>query len=90
MLGFPAITIRSSIERPEAMDTGSIIVTGIEAESVVRGVRAAIAQSAHGEVAPVPDAYAIRNTSQRVVNLILGLSGLSHEWSGVRRSEGTN
>jgi UDP-N-acetylglucosamine 2-epimerase (non-hydrolysing) len=84
MLGFPAVTIRNSIERPEAMDTGGIVVTGIEPSAVVRGVGAAIAQWADGDVAPVPVDYQIENTSQRVVNLMLGLSPLHSEWSGVR------
>jgi UDP-N-acetylglucosamine 2-epimerase (non-hydrolysing) len=84
MLGFPAVTIRNSIERPEAMDTGGIIVTGIEPRTVVRGVRGAIDQWAAGDIAPVPADYQIANTSQRVVNLMLGLSSLHAEWSGVR------
>jgi UDP-N-acetylglucosamine 2-epimerase (non-hydrolysing) len=87
MLGFPAVTIRNSIERPEAMDTGGIVVTGIEPRAVVRGVRAATAQRSEGEVASTPADYQITNTSQRVVNLILGLSPLNALWSGVRTVE---
>lgn len=83
VLGFPAVTIRSSIERPEAMDTGSILVTGIDAGSVVLGIRTVLANRAMG-VAPTPADYQILNTSERVVNLIVGLSGLHHEWFGVR------
>ena len=30
MLGFPAVTLRDSIERPEALDTGGIIMTGLD------------------------------------------------------------
>lgn len=91
MLGFPAITIRDSIERPEAMDSGGILVTGIEPDAVVRGVRAVIAQHRAGSIAPAPFEYAIDNTSQRVVNLILGLSSLSAQWAGLRvRGEGTS
>jgi UDP-N-acetyl-L-fucosamine synthase len=86
ILGFPAVTIRDSIERPEAMDTGGIVVTGIEPSAVVRGVRAAIDQWAEGDGAPLPTDYQIQNTSQRVVNLILGLSTLNAQWSGVRNA----
>jgi UDP-N-acetylglucosamine 2-epimerase (non-hydrolysing) len=89
MLGFPAVTIRDSIERPEAMDTGGIVVTGIEPSAAVRGVRAAINQWSEGDVASVPIDYQIENTSQRVVNLILGLSSLAAQWSGVRNSPAT-
>lgn len=84
ILGFPAVTIRDSIERPEAMDTGTILVAGIEPESVVRCVREVIRQHAVTGTRPIPADYAITDTSTRVVNLVLGLSGLSNQWSGVR------
>lgn len=91
ILGFPAITIRNSIERPEAMDTGGILVTGIEPDAVVRCVHAVLAQHRAGSIAPSPVEYAIDNTSQRVVNLILGLSPLSAQWAGLRsRGETAN
>ena len=89
VLGFPAVTIRNSIERPEAMDTGGILVTGIDPASVTRGVAAVLAQRAEGVIAPAPFEYQIDNTSQRVVNLILGLSTLNAEWAGIRPLEGT-
>ena len=84
MLSFAAVTIRDSIERPEAMDTGAIIVSGIEPDAVLLAVRVAIDQHRAGEVADVPAEYQIRNTSQRVVNLIVGLAGQSPKWSGLR------
>jgi UDP-N-acetyl-L-fucosamine synthase len=87
MLGFPAVTIRTSIERPEAMDTGSIIVTGIHAGNVIPAMRVAIEQYATGDVPEVPVDYQVDNTSQRVVNLILGLTRLHPEWSGVRNAD---
>lgn len=84
ILGFPAVTIRDSIERPEAMDTGTILVAGIEPDSVLRCVREVIRQHAVTGTRPIPADYAITDTSARVVNLVLGLSGLSNQWSGVR------
>lgn len=84
MLGFAAVTIRQSIERPEAMDTGGIIVCGIEPEAVLVAVRTVVQQRRDGEVPSSPAEYEIANTSQRVVNLIVGLAGLSNSWSGVR------
>ena len=44
ILGFPAVTLRSSIERPEALDTGAITMTDLEPGAVVRGVRFAMAR----------------------------------------------
>lgn len=84
ILGFPAVTIRDSIERPEAMDTGTIVVTGIDSANVVPAMRSVIAQYENSEIPEIPVDYAIGNTSQRVVNLIIGLSRLHPEWSGVR------
>ena len=43
ILGFPAITLRDSIERPEALDTGGIIMTGLDAHDVVEAVKVAMA-----------------------------------------------
>ena len=44
MLSFPAISLRQSMERPEAQDTGSIILTGFEPETVLSSVRTVIAE----------------------------------------------
>lgn len=69
MLGFPAITPRQWIERPEAMDTGSIIVTGIDAEAMLRGVNYAIEV---GAPLDRPDEYEVSNCSDRVLRIIIG------------------
>lgn len=83
ILGFPAITPRDSIERPEAMDTGSIIVTGLHPDAMLAGVDAAVALfDRDGRV--IPADYEIPNTSDRVVKLILGTARLSNDWDGIR------
>ncbi len=43
LLGFPAVTLRDSIERPEALDTGGIIMTGLDRDDVVEAVGVAMA-----------------------------------------------
>jgi len=68
LLGFPAVTLRSAIERPEALDTGSITLVDVRADDVIRGVEFAMARSGPSVV---PVDYAIGNTSERVVNLCL-------------------
>lgn len=81
MLGFPAITLRSSIERPEALDTGSITMTDLDPDAVVAGMRFAMDRPGN----PVlPADYAITNTSERVVNFILSTVGQHRFWSGLR------
>jgi UDP-N-acetyl-L-fucosamine synthase len=88
ILGFPAITPRDSIERPEALDTGSIIITGLAKDAILRGVdlatRLFAKREAEGRTHPVPNDYCIRNTSERTVSLILGTATLSNAWDGIR------
>lgn len=88
LLGFPAITPRDAIERPEALDTGSIIATGLDQAAMLEGVDAAIAlhaeNAASGRAAVVPVDYQITNTSERVVKLMLGTARLSNSWDGIR------
>lgn len=83
ILGFPAITLRDSIERPEALESGSIIMTGLDATDVVRGVEMAM------EDGPVttsyPSGYEINDTSNRVVRFISSTAGRHHQWAGLRR-----
>ena len=82
LLGFPAITLRDSIERPEALDTGVIVMTGLDAENVVEAVTVAT----RTERGPwlVPDDYAIGNCSERAVNFILSTNRRHHQWAGIR------
>ena len=88
ILGFPAITPRDSIERPEALDVGSIVVTGLAQGAVLRGVdlatRLFAKREMQGRPHPVPDDYGISDTSERVVSLILGTATLSNGWDGIR------
>jgi UDP-N-acetylglucosamine 2-epimerase len=91
ILDFPAVTPRLSIERPEAMDTGGIIVSGTGSGAIAACVDLAIENArlreSSGEQdhrARLPDDYAITNTSERVVNLILGTARLSNAWDGIR------
>ena len=83
LLSFPAVTIRNALERPEAMDTGSIIITGLDSEIIAAAVAQAVGDFEEGRSAPVPADYTIANTSQRVVRLILGTARLSHRWHGL-------
>lgn len=88
ILGFPAITPRDSIERPEALDVGCIINTGIETASIVSGV-VAIRRFFDERVAnnlskQVPAEYQVDNTSERVISLIIGTARLSNQWDGIR------
>jgi UDP-N-acetylglucosamine 2-epimerase (non-hydrolysing) len=87
LLGFPAVTIRRSMERPEGLDTGSIVLTGLDADIIVQAVQMVTDARREGRIPPVPADYQIENVSQRVVNLILGTARLTNDWAGVRRHE---
>jgi UDP-N-acetyl-L-fucosamine synthase len=84
ILEFPAVTIRNAIERPEAMDAGTIIVTGLEPEVIVPAIKMQISEDNSKMPRHIPTEYEIENTSYRVVKLIMGTSKLSHIWDNVR------
>lgn len=91
ILGFPAITPRDAIERPESLDVGSLIMTGLRPDTVLDGIKAITRGFADREAAgvgrPIPLDYSITNTSERVVNLILGTARLSNAWDGIRTND---
>lgn len=81
MLGFPAITLRSSVERPEALDTGAITMTDLDPTVVVAAVQLAKSRTS-GPVRPAD--YQVMNTSERVVSFILSTAFQHRFWSGLR------
>lgn len=81
ILGFPAVTLRRSMERPEALDAGSIVLCGLEKTVVAAAVRLAV--EGRDEEREMPEAYRVRNVSERVVRLLVGTAGLLHGWNGV-------
>ena len=85
MLSFPAISLRQSMERPEAQDAGTIILTGFDADVVLNSVKTVIEEQKEGGYKSIPDEYRIENTSWRVVKLILGNTKLSNQWWGVNK-----
>ena len=73
---FPAICIRTSTERPEAMDKGIFFLAGIERNSLIQAVDMAIAMSQKGDHGiPVPD-YGDEIVSTKVVKLIQSYTGI--------------
>ena len=83
ILGFPAVTIRDSMERPEALDSGSIIMTGLRKDEVLAGIEAVISQRKSFE-STMPLGYEVSDFSKRVVNFILSTVWRHHEWAGLR------
>jgi UDP-N-acetyl-L-fucosamine synthase len=83
ILGFPAITLRDSIERPEALDSGSIIMTGLDPQNVLDAV--AIATADGVVTSSIPAGYEVTDTSNRVVRFIASTASRHHGWAGIRR-----
>ena len=73
---FPAVCIRTSTERPEAMDRGNFILAGITTEQVLQTVDTAVSMNANGDFGlPVRD-YMDENVSVKVVKLIQSYTGV--------------
>ncbi|WP_291133847.1 non-hydrolyzing UDP-N-acetylglucosamine 2-epimerase [Erythrobacter sp.] len=91
ILGFPAITPRDAIERPEGLDAGCIIMTGLHRDTILDGVNAVTRMFSERQVDglphPIPLDYTINNTSERVVSLIIGTARLSNAWDGIRQND---
>lgn len=85
ILDFPAVTLRRSIERPEALDTGAIALTGLDKDVLLDGVRIATASRDifSGTEREIPEAYKVRNVSERVVRLITGTAKLASHWKNM-------
>ena len=83
LLGFSAITLRNSIERPEALDTGSIMMTGLEPENVVHAIT--IVAGKRSPSASIPRDYEIDNCSERVTRFILSTFSQHAGWSALRQ-----
>lgn len=73
---FPAVCIRTSTERPEAMDKGNFILAGIDTKSLLQAVDTAMLMNASGDYGiPVPD-YVEENVSTKVVKIIQSYTGI--------------
>ena len=73
---FPAVCIRTSTERPEALDKGCFILAGIDERSLLQAVDTAVELVKNGDAGlPVPD-YTDENVSDKVVRLIQSYTGV--------------
>lgn len=73
---FPAVCIRTSTERPEAMDKGCFILAGIDERSLLQAVDTAVEMNINGDNGiPVPN-YMDENVSTKVVKLVQSYTGV--------------
>lgn len=73
---FPAVCIRTSTERPEALDKGCFVLAGIDEKSLLQAVDTAVDMNRNGDFGiPVPD-YVDENVSAKVVKIIQSYTGV--------------
>ena len=85
ILDFPAVTLRKSIERPEAIDTGTISLTGDGLEDFLNTIKIATLDRDKElkNEREIPHDYNIKNVSERVLKIITGTANLSRKWNNI-------
>jgi UDP-N-acetylglucosamine 2-epimerase (non-hydrolysing) len=84
ILGIPAITIRDSMERPEALEVAGVVMTGLKRHNVIAGLKEVITNPPKAD-RTLPEGYEVQNFAERVVRFILSTASRHHEWAGIRR-----
>ena len=73
---FPAVCIRTSTERPEALDKGDFILAGIDEKSLLQAAETAVSLKENGDYGLPTPAYMDENVSDKVVRIIQGYTGV--------------
>lgn len=73
---FPAVCIRTSTERPEALDKGDFILAGIDEKSLLQAADTAVCLKENGDYGLPTPAYMDENVSDKVVRIIQGYTGV--------------
>ena len=73
---FPAVSVRTSTERPESMDKGNFIIGSITTEQVLQAVDLAVVMSENGDLGVTTPDYADENVSVKVVKIIQSYTGI--------------
>jgi len=73
---FPAVSVRTSTERPESMDKGNFIIGSITTEQVLQAVGLAVAMYENGDLGVTTPDYADENVSVKVVKIIQSYTGI--------------
>ncbi len=74
IVGFPAIQVRVSSERPEAFDEGVAILSGLDKDIILQSIDITVRQIAAGKKFSIPAAYRVENVSSKVIRLVVGLA----------------
>jgi UDP-N-acetylglucosamine 2-epimerase len=90
ILNFPAVTLRESTERPEALETASMITSGLDPSVVCDAINLISVQRSEHSNPPVPLEYTIVNCAQRVANFLISTASSHHTMAGIRRVRAAN
>lgn len=82
IVGFPGVSLRDSIERPESLDSGSMILTGLDATNLVLGVKAVL--GSNNQAIEVPAGYESSDFSERVLRFLISSIKQHKFWFGIR------
>ncbi|MCI6376854.1 MAG: UDP-N-acetylglucosamine 2-epimerase (non-hydrolyzing) [Clostridiales bacterium] len=85
MLGFCGVLIRTSTERPEVLDKGTVVIGGITQESVQQAAELAIAMQRNGEPRAMPLDYEDANVSVKVIKLIQSYTPIVNQTVWLKR-----
>ena len=80
ILGFPAVTIRDSMERQEALEVGGMVLTGIEFDNIRCGIQAVKSNLLN----QIPEAYGSLDHSEIVTRYIISTISRAKNWMGIR------
>lgn len=87
ILGFPGVLLRTSTERPEVLDKGTVVIGGIRGEDVERAITLAVSMSENGEETVMAEDYDDTNVSVKVIKLIESYTKIVNETVWLKRSE---
>lgn len=73
---FPAVSIRTSTERPEAMDKGVFVIGGITAKEILQAVELTVSMKKNKDVGNAVPAYSDENVSAKIVTIIQSYAGI--------------
>ena len=77
------MTLRNSMEDPEALDAGTMALTGVNTQAVLGSIEIAVSEQRKKIQSNIPADYQVPNVSGRVLRLIAGTCKLSNQWQGI-------
>lgn len=81
IIGFSAVSLRDSIERPEALEMGSMILAGVDKGMLLQAIE--VETSLHRS-SSTPEGYETPEFSNRVLKFLISTAGKHKEWQGIR------